>query len=149
MTSEEFLQGVRLYVFRQSADTARVPQALEIADALGRRVDEIKAALKQLAVNKVLILAPNDGQIWVANPFCAVPSAFRVHTSGKTYSAICIWDALGVAAALHKDVVIDALCGDCGEAMQLEVAGDKLERSEGIIHFAVPAHHWWDNIGFT
>ena len=149
MTSEEFLQDVRLYVFRQSAGTARVPQAPEIADALGRRVDEIKAALKQLAVNKVLILAPNDGQIWAANPFCAVPSAFRVHISGKTYSAICIWDALGVAAALHRDAVIDALCGDCGEAMQLEVAGDKLERSEGVIHFAVPAHHWWDNIGFT
>src|SRR5204862_6767964 len=149
MTSEEFLQDVRLYVFRQSADTARVPQALEIAGALGRRVDEIKAALKQLAVNKVLILAPNDGQIWAANPFCAVPSAFRVHTSGKTYSAICIWDAFGVAAALHRDAVIDALCGDCGDAMQLEVAGDKLERSEGVIHFAVPAHHWWDNIGFT
>ncbi len=149
MTSEELLQDVRLYVFGQSAGTARVPQAPEIANALGRDVDEIKAALKQLSANKVLILAPNDGQIWAANPFCAVPSAFRVHTSGKTYSAICIWDALGVAAALHKDAVIDAPCGDCGVAMQLEVAGDKLERSEGVIHFAVPAHHWWDNIGFT
>ena len=27
---------------------------------------------------KVLILAPNDGNIWAASPFCAVPSGFRV-----------------------------------------------------------------------
>jgi hypothetical protein len=33
--------------------------------------------------------------------------------------------------------------------MLLEIAAGKLKRSEGIIHFAVPAHHWWDNIGFT
>src|SRR5438309_5881357 len=99
--SEELLREVRLHVFKQAAETARVPQAPEIAKALGREVDEIKGALKQLAANKVLILAPNDGNIWAANPFCAVPSAFRVHAAGKTYRAICIWDAFGIAAALH------------------------------------------------
>jgi hypothetical protein len=41
------------------------------------------------------------------------------------------------------------VCGDCSEPILLEIAGGKLKRSEGIIHFAVPAHHWWDNIGFT
>ena len=147
--SEEFLREVRIYVFRQSADTGLVPQPPEISQGTGHGIKEITAALKQLALNKVLILAPNDTSIWAANPFCAVPSGFRVRTAGRTYWAICIWDALGIAAVLHKDAIIDAACGDCGDPMQLEVAGDKLTRAEGIIHFAVPAYHWWDNIGFT
>jgi len=140
---------VRLHVFRQAADAARVPQPPEIAAALGRPQAQVVAALKQLATGRVLILAPNDGDIWAANPFCAVPSGFRVEAGGKTYWGICIWDALGIVAALDKDAVVQAPCGDCSEPMVLEIAAGKLTRSEGIIHFGVPAHHWWDNIAFT
>ena len=148
-SSEDFTHEVRLFVFGQAADTAKVPQPSEIAAALGRPQPEVEEALRQLAAGKVLILAPNDGNIWAANPFCAVPSPFRVEARGKTYSGICIWDALGVVAALGTDAVIRASCGDCSEPMLLEVNGGKLKRSGGIIHFAVPAHHWWDNIGYT
>ena len=147
--AEALAQEVRLHVFRQAAETGRVPQPPQIAAALGRSEAEIAQALKQLATAKVLILAPNDGNIWAANPFCAVPSPFRVDTRGKTYWGICIWDALGIVAALGTDAVIRVACGDCSEPMVLEIVGGKLTRSEGIIHFAIPAHHWWDNIGFT
>lgn len=146
---EALARDVRVYVFRQAADTARVPQPAQIAQALRRPEAEIQDALKHLAAGKVLILAPNDGNIWAANPFCAVPSGFRVRADGKTYWGICIWDSLGIPAALGKDAVISAPCGDCGEPMTLEVRDGKLVRSEGIVHFAVPAQHWWDNIGFT
>src|ERR1700674_5601719 len=146
---ESLARGVRLYVFREAADTARVPQPPQIAAALGRPQPEVEQALRQLAVGKVLILAPNDGNIWAANPFCAVPSPFRVEARGKTYWGICIWDALGIVAALGADAVIRTACGDCSEPMLLEIAAGKLKLGEGVIHFAVPAHHWWDNIGFT
>ena len=146
---ETFAREVRLYVFREAADTGRVPQPPQIAAALGHPQPEVEQALRQLAAGKVLILAPNDGNIWAANPFCAVPSPFRVDTRGKTYRGICIWDALGIVAALDTDAVIRAVCGDCSEPMSLEIAAGRLRRTEGIIHFAVPAHHWWDNIGFT
>lgn len=146
---ESLAHRVRLYVFRQAADTARVPQPPEIARALERPPAEIEQALRHLAQGKVLILAPNDGNIWAANPFCAVPSAFRVEARGLVYRAICIWDALGIAAALGADALIRAACGDCSEPMALEIRQGRLTRSQGIIHFAVPAHHWWDNIGFT
>lgn len=115
----------------------------------GRSQAEVEEALRCLAAGKVLILAPNDGNIWAANPFCAVPSPFRVESRKKTYWSICIWDALGIVAALGVDSVIRTACGDYTEPMLLEIAAGKLKRSEGIIHFAVPAHHWWDNIGFT
>lgn len=147
--SEDLTREIRLFVFGQAAKTARIPQPREIAAALGRPQAEVEQCLRELAVGKVLILAPNDGNIWAANPFCAVPSAFRVEARGNTYWGICIWDALGIAAALGTDAVIHSSCGDCSEPMLLELVSGRLKRSEGIIHFAVPAHHWWDNIGFT
>lgn len=142
-------RDVRIHVFREAATTARVPQAPDISRALGRSEADVRAALHELAIAKVLILAPNDGNIWAANPFCAVPSGFRVVADGKHYWGICIWDALGIVAALGTDAVITAPCGDCGAGMTLEVRNGQLVRSEGVVHFAIPAHHWWDNIGFT
>lgn len=147
--SETLMREVRLFVFHQAAETGRVPQPPAIAAALGHRQSEVEDSLRQLAADKVLILAPNDGNIWAANPFCAVASPFRVETRGKTYWGICIWDALGIVAALGADAVIRAACGDCSEPMLLEIKDGRLTRSEGTIHFAVPAHHWWDNIGYT
>jgi hypothetical protein len=146
---ESLARDVRIHVFREAAATARIPQPLDITSALGRPEDDVRAALHHLAANKVLILAPNDGNIWAANPFCAVPSGIRVRAAGKQYWGICVWDALGIAAALASDADITAPCGDCRDLMTLEVRDSRLVRSEGVVHFAIPAHHWWDNIGFT
>ncbi|MGH7554559.1 MAG: organomercurial lyase [Longimicrobiales bacterium] len=148
-SSSGLAHDVRLYVLRESARTARVPQPAQIASALGRDESEIKRALRELADTKVLILAPNSDNIWAASPFCAVPSGFRVESGDKTYWGICIWDALGVAAALGTDAVISASCGDCGAPMRYTIQGDALVESDGLVHFAVPAWQWWDNIGFT
>ena len=147
--ADDLATKVRVELFRTAAAIGRVPQAPELAHALGRAEDEVRAALRQLAAARVLILAPNDGHIWAANPFCAVPSGFRVQAAGRVYWGICIWNALGIAAALDADAVITAPCGDCGAPMELHVRADRLVRDEGVVHFAVPARRWWDNIGFT
>ena len=149
-TNLQTLDGdVRIHIMHQAAATGRVPQSRDIADALGKPEPEIHDALKRLAAGNILILAPNDGRIWAAAPFCAVPSTFRIRSKTVTYSAICIWDALGIAATLHQDATINAVCGDCGEPMTLEVKDNTLARSEGVIHFGVPARNWWDNIVYT
>ncbi|MSR21351.1 MAG: hypothetical protein EXR91_10340 [Gemmatimonadetes bacterium] len=148
-SSPEFLTEVRLHLFGEAAATGRVPQSGQIAGALGRSEDEVKRALFELGRARVLIMAPHDGSIWAANPFCAVPSGFRVQAKGRIYWGICIWDALGIPAAMDADAVITAPCGDCGSALRFEIRDGELVRSEGVVHFAVPAHHWWDNIGFT
>ncbi len=142
-------QEVRLYIFRQAAETARVPRASEIAAALGRPQPEIEESVQRLAAGHALILAPGVVNIWAADPFCAVPSNFRVSALGRTYWGICIWDALGIPAALHSDATVTARCGDCDQEIVLDVRGGALARSEGIVHFGVPAAKWWDNIAFT
>lgn len=149
MDVETLAREIRIHVFTRAAETARVPQYADICRALGYAEADVRAALHHLAANKVLILAPNDGNIWAANPFCAVPSGFRVEAAGKRYWGICIWDAMGIAAALGEDAVISATCGDCGTPMVNEIRDGRLSRGEGVVHFAVPAKRWWDNIGFT
>lgn len=142
--------AVRVHVFEQAAVTGSVPQAHQIAEALGVSTSDVRAALQRLAAGKVIILAPNDGDIWAANPFCAVPSGFRVEANGTRFWGICIWDALGIVAALHaSDAVVRAPCGDCGDLLEIEFRDGELVRSEGVIHFAVPARLWWENIGFA
>lgn len=147
--SGELADEVRVELLRTAAATGRVLQAAELARVLGRAEAEVRAALRLLAAARVLILAPHDGDIWAASPFCAVPSGFRVEASGRVYWGICIWDALGIAAALDADAAITAPCGDCGARMELTVRAGRLARDEAVVHFAVPARRWWDNIGFT
>ena len=147
--TEALDREVRLFVFRQAADTGRVPKPDEIATALGRPQPEVEDAILRLAAARVWFLAPGTANIWAANPFCAVPSNFRVSALGRTYWGVCIWDALGISAALHADATVVARCGDCDEEIVLEVRDGALVRGEGIIHFAVPAIRWWENIAFT
>ena len=140
---------VRVFVFRRAAETARVPKPPEIAAALGRAQPEVEASIRRLAADRVWFLAPGTANIWAANPFCAVPSNFRVQALGRTYWGVCIWDALGIPATLHADATITTRCGDCNEELTLEVRDGALVRGEGVVHFAVPAVRWWENIAFT
>jgi hypothetical protein len=146
---ETLARDVRLYVFREAAGTGRVPQAPQISAALGRPESDVRSALQCLAEGRVLILAPNTHTIWAADPFCAVPSGFKVHANGRRYWGICLWDALGIPAALGADGVVSATCGDCGEPMTVDIRGGRVARGAGFMHLAVPAREWWDNIGFT
>lgn len=148
--SDSLDQAVRMFVFERAAATGAIPQVGDIARTLDRAADDVAATLQRLAAAKVLILAPYGGEIWAANPFCAVPSGFRVDANGNQYWGICIWDALGIVAALNaSDASISAPCGDCGEVLRLEFRNRELVDAEGLIHFAVPARDWWKNIGFA
>ena len=142
-------RDVRIHVYRQAADTGRVPKPVEIAAALGRPQPDVEEAIRRLAADRVWVLAPGTANIWAANPFCAVPSNFRVRALGRTYWGVCVWDALGIPAALHADATVLARCGDCDEEIVLEVRDGALVRGEGVVHFAVPAVRWWENIAFT
>ena len=146
---DEIDRSVRQHVVGAAATTAQVPSNAETAAALGLPLTAVEESLRRLAAGKALVLAPNNVNVWMASPFSAVPSAFKVRARGRTYFAPCIWDALGIPAALASDAEIQTSCGDCGVGMGLSVRGGSLVRQKGIVHFALPALRWWDNIGFT
>ncbi len=140
---------VRLGVYRFILRTARVPAATELARRLRRPEAEVLAAYRRLAEAHAIVLEPNGERILRAAPFWGSPTGFAVEVGRRSYWASCIWDALGVPAMLRRDACIRTACGCCSEAMELHVRGGRLLGPRGVIHFAVPARHWYDNIVFT
>ena len=95
------------------------------------------------------MLNPATDEIRMANPFSAVPTAYRVHADGRWWYANCAWDAFGICSALDVDGRIESSCPDCGEPYAVEVTGRRIDRSDLLFHCLVPAAHWWDDIVFT
>lgn len=149
MMAEELDRTVRREVYDTVVKTGRPPLAAEVAGSLGAGLGEVQASFDRLAAGHVLVLQAGSGEILMANPFAALPTPFAVEAEGRQYFGNCIWDALGIPAMLNRDATISASCGCCGLSMPLEVRSGELQPSEGVVHFAVPARLWWENIVFT
>jgi alkylmercury lyase-like protein len=139
---------VRALVYDRFMSTGRAPLAGEIAGALGATNDEVGESLAKLAAVRHLVLQPG-GEVLMANPFSAVPTAYVVQTVDRIYWGNCIWDALGIPNMLGVDATISTACPDCGEALHLSVEGGRLAPAEGVVHFAVPARKWWEDIVYA
>lgn len=85
----------------------------------------------------------------MANPFSAVPTAYRVGAGGKTWFANCAWDAVGICAALHTDGDIAFSCPDCGASTQFQLRDQHPSDESLLFHCLVPAAGWWDDIAYT
>jgi hypothetical protein len=129
--------------------TGHGPSLREAAKALGAHEDEVRAAYRRLGEGHAILLDASGEALWRIAPFSAVPTDFAVEAGGRGYFANCAWDALGICAALHADGVVHASCGCCRLPMELVVRGGRLEPAEGIVHVAVPAKDWYEDITFT
>jgi hypothetical protein len=147
--SEAFDRDVRLFVYRHFVERGEAPTAAQTAEALHTPTEEAEAAYRRLEDGRVLVLAPGTLDIWMANPFSAFPTPFWVETRRGSWWGTCVWDALGIPAILGEDGSVSTSCADCGDPLELRVDGGSLATVPGVAHFAVPARHWWDNIGYT
>jgi hypothetical protein len=121
---------LRRRIFRHFADTGLPPE-------LAR--DELEALAAQRAV-----VLDDDGRIAFANPFATGPAAFTVATGDRTFAAVCPWDALGILALLDADGrVTDA------DGLSLEIRDGQLAATNVLVHFLVPAAHWYEDLRFT
>jgi len=141
-------RDVRLAVMRGFVDDERPPSPDELAGSLGVPQIEIEGSLRRLADAHELVLAPGTPYVWMANPFSAIPTPFRVKAGERRWWGNCIWDALGILAAVGVDGCVSTACPDCGEPLEVEVEGETT-RGDGIVHYAIPAARWWDDIGST
>jgi DNA-binding transcriptional MocR family regulator len=140
---------VRLGILRFVLRTGRMPGISDMAKQLRIPRAAIRAALRRLAEAHAIVLQPRSDEILRAAPFWGVPTAFQVEVGKRRYWASCIWDALGVPAMLRRDARIFTACGCCDSRMGVEVKNGRLVRPRGVIHIAVPARHWYDDIVFT
>jgi alkylmercury lyase-like protein len=138
------LLALRNRTYAAFVELGRAPSASELGDE-----DEVRAGWRQLHDAHALVLNPATDEIRMANPFSAVPTAYRVQADGRSWYANCAWDALGILAALAADGRVESSCPDCGEPYAVDVRARTVDRRDLLFHCLVPAAHWWDDIVFT
>lgn len=139
----------RRYIYDHTMREGVPPSLDETSRALSRTADETRESFRRLAEARVIVMQRGSDEILMANPFSAVPTSFLVKTDVRDYYGNCIWDSLGIPCMLKRDALIETSCGCCGAAMNVEVKGDALASGEGVVHFAVPAAKWWEDIVFN
>jgi Alkylmercury lyase len=150
MSGDDLDVKVKLAIYEITADNGRIPNSSEIARKIDIHESEVLRAFARLHAQRLLLPEPADPRrIRMAPPFSGVVTSFPVEANGKQYYANCVWDAYGIAAALHCDVISHASDGHTGEPLTLEVKNDRPVLKPYIAHFAVPTAHWWDDLIFT
>lgn len=145
----DFATVAKLWIYQRVADSGRIPTMVEISAGLARPEPEVRAACGALEEKRLLVLAPETREIVMAPPFSAVATPFVAEVGGRSYFANCAWDALGIPAALHEEGAVHTSCADCGDPMTIEVSQDGPAPTDCLMHFAVPAALWWEDIVYT
>ena len=136
---------IRRRTYARFVELGRAPRA----DELGLPREEVEASWLRLHDAHALVLNPATTELRMANPFSAVPTAYRVQAGGRWWYANCAWDAFGICAALGVDGRIETSCPDCGEEIRVEVRDTRPDPDEHLFHCLLPASRWWDDIVFT
>ena len=87
MDGLELENDVRVFVYRHFVSACRAPTTADTALAFKRSSREIRGVFNALAEKHVLVLLPDSGEIWMAMPFSAIPTAFRVIRGESTWWA--------------------------------------------------------------
>ena len=141
--------ALRVFVYDELVDRGAPPSIA----TLGRRFDvppnDARSALGELRIGKTILVHPQTGEIWMAGPFSAVETPYRVTLGDRQWWANCAWDMFGVAQIVGEPVRVDTRCADCGEPLALVCDPAVPPNGDGVVHFLVPARRWYENIGFT
>jgi hypothetical protein len=141
--------ALRRLTYGLFVEAGRAPTVAEVAERAQTEVAAVADAWRRLHEAHALVLNAGTLEIRMANPFSAVPSAYRVFADDRWWYANCAWDAFGICAALGVDGRIETSCPDCGEALVVAVVGQRPSDSSLVFHCLVPARNWWEDIVFT
>jgi len=149
MTATEHLdRRVRAFILDGLMTSGTAPTIDEAAAHFGPKRAAALASFQRLADARMIIVQTN-GEVLAANPLANVLTSFIVESGERRYTAMCVWDALGIPAMLKANATIRTTCGDCNDAIELVVEDGALKNVEAVVNFAVPAKRWWDNIVFS
>jgi len=140
---------LRNATYRLFVELGRAPTLEEVGASVGAPASEVEEGWRRLHEAHALVLDLPHAAIRMANPFSAVPTAFRVHAADRDWFANCAWDAFGICVVLGADGRIETSCPDCGEAIDVQVRANRPDDESLVFHCLVPAAQWWDDIVFT
>ncbi len=140
---------LRLAIYQHFARFGSPPTRAELGARTGLPDAALGQALERLDAAHVVVLHPTTRDLWMAMPFSAVPTSFRVEWDTASAWANCAWDALGIPAAIGRDATIRTPDPLTGEPLTFHVVNGRVDADTLVVHFAVPAADWWADIGFT
>jgi hypothetical protein len=126
------------------------PTRRSAMQALGLDHAHVSSSYAALTATHVIVPDRDTGEVWMAMPFSAVPTAFGVMVGGRAVWANCAWDAFGIAAALDDDITFATPCPASGAVIAGGVRrGVAYAHPGAVAYVGLPAARWWDDIGFT
>ena len=157
---ESLLWQIRHFVYNHFANTTHAPSVEDTATHFNISPEEASGFYKELHNRHAFFLDSDTLTIRMAWPFSAVPTNFKAHANGKTYYANCAWDMLGIPVVLQSDALIEAVCTESKDAVQLEIksgniaqaavlGGEDTDPSTLLVHFPLPFARWYDDLVFT
>jgi len=118
----EFPIALRRFVYDHLLSRGLPPSSEQIGEHFGVSTDDARHAIGSLKIGKTVLPHPTTGEIWMAGPFAARPSTYRVVGKRLAWWANCAWDMLGVATIVAEPVDIETRCTDCGDPIALHLA---------------------------
>jgi hypothetical protein len=147
--TEDLIWTARAYVYQHFAETTLAPTVVDVAAQFQLSRAEAIEVFDELHARHAFFLEPGMHDIRIANPFSAVLTDFIVQAKGRAYYANCAWDALGIAAALHSDAVINATYAEDDAPITVTICDGQVHHPEAVVHLLVPFQNWYDDMVFT
>lgn len=134
-------------VMRGFLDHGYGPKHEELAEALGISRIKARASLARLEANHGVVLDPGSGEVWLAHPFAATPTLFRVEARDRGWWAPCIWCALGIAALVEEGrVFVKTRLGGDGPCSDILVGREGIRPQDLLAHFPIRPAEAWQNV---
>lgn len=143
-------QALRVFIYDYIIDRGAVPTSSAIGAHFDMDPAQVRRLLASLRLGKTLVVHPVTGEIWMAGPFSAAPSPYRLTDGVTTWFANCAWDMFGVSVLVNRTLSAHTACTDCGHPMTVQCDPVRPPPdANAVVHFLVPARHWYDDLGFT
>lgn len=138
---------VRAFIYKHFREAGVAPTIADIADAFKLSTEAVVESLRVLAESHAIVLQSNGRDIWMAHPFSGIPTDYIAKSGGRTWFANCAWDAIAILSLVGNGQIEarDPLSG----TTNVWSVTDGVVEPPGVVHFLVPAKHFWDDIGFT
>ena len=110
---------LRTALLRLYTEEGRAPSLGTLATRAGLTEATVRPLLEGLRQRDLAVLDADGKRIVGAYPFTDRETGHRVRLDGRSLSAMCAVDALGIGAMCDRDIAIDARCRHCGAPIRI------------------------------
>ncbi|MBT6119658.1 MAG: hypothetical protein HOH66_17485 [Rhodospirillaceae bacterium] len=148
---DDITLDVRKFVYDTIVETAHPPIAQHVADRFGLPRAEVVRLFHVLQDERQLTLIPGTDRIFMAHPFSALITPYRVRLRrGPEYFINCAFDTLAAHPMLgDASMTISGFCHRTGKQIEILLDGGRIEwlqPATTVVYLGIPARRWWENI---